>query len=115
MYSFIDEEWEILKSLYINYEKILPIFIQDYMNSFFTFHDSDRRIIDETEIDYLVSFFSYIENYNSNRPSIQKNISEDEIKDNTTEYERIKKIKQTLDELIRNINLNSNKQHDRED
>lgn len=85
------------------------------MNSFFTFHDSDRRIIDETEIDYLVSFFSYIENYNSNRPSIQKNISEDEIKDNTTEYERIKKIKQTLDELIRNINLNSNKQHDRED
>ncbi len=60
MYCFNEEEWLMLQKMFKRFEYHLPVFLQDFMNSFIVNHDNDQMIVNETELYQLIHFIQFI-------------------------------------------------------
>ncbi len=63
MYQFSLEEWELLIKLYKDFESVIPIFLQDYMNVFFVTHQDDKMIEKHDELIQIAKLFECIKEY----------------------------------------------------
>ena len=102
MYQFSKEEWALLVKLYNIYANVIPVFLQDFMNSFFERHKVDKRIDNSEEITQLVKVLQY---FIEDNQTVKMEISEEELLIISDEHEHILEIISKLNRIINDLNL----------
>lgn len=108
MYIFSEYEWSLLIKMFENYENILPIILQDFMNAFFSNHRIDKKIKSESELLQILEFLEII--YEEINTDKKKEFENGENSTDIIRVEDIIELKNILNEIVIIVSVKRNEE-----